>query len=267
MSESPASLPSPQDRAAATLGVLDAVGMAWRLMMSDFWRLWVAALLVWVISAAAGPAAIVVGPPLTAGLFYVLSRRLQGTEVDVAQVFQGFSQRLKESVIAGLVPWIVQFAAVIIWLPVHLVLILGGVALTGELQHDAGPLPFLAAFCCDFVVYGFLMLAALVVRMFFTFAQCAVWDRPGAGWEAAKDSYRLVRDHFGSVLGLWALFLLLFLAGGVAGYLACFVGMFFTLPLVELWYAASVLYLYRSWTGRPLVQAAVPEADSTAGEN
>jgi hypothetical protein len=36
--------------------------------------------------------------------------------------------------------------------------------------------------------------------------------------------------------------------------LACCVGVFFTGPAVWVWFAGSTIYLYRSWTGRPLVQ-------------
>jgi hypothetical protein len=87
------------------LGVLDAAGLGWRLMRSDFWPLWVVSFLANIIAGFSGPGVFVVGPPMAAGVFYVLGQRMQGRRVDVGQVFQGFSQRFKQSFMAGLIPY------------------------------------------------------------------------------------------------------------------------------------------------------------------
>jgi uncharacterized membrane protein len=99
-----------------------------------------------------------------------------------------------------------------------------------------------------------LILAAGVFQLFFLFALIAVWDHPESGWEAAKASMRLVKDHFWSVLGYgllcgWNAFGVM-----LAGMLACGVGILFAAPFLWVWFAASTIYLYRLWTGRPLVQ-------------
>jgi uncharacterized membrane protein len=102
--------------------------------------------------------------------------------------------------------------------------------------------------------------------MFFIFSPMAVWDRPKAGWEAAKDSMRLVRSHFWSVLGFCLLGFLILMAAEIAGILACCIGIIFTIPAVYVWLGVSAIYLYRSWTGRPLVQPLGPgEAAPGAG--
>jgi uncharacterized membrane protein len=240
---------------------MDAVHMGWALATGDFWRLWAAALVVMVISGFAGPAVIVVGPPLAAGLFYVLGRRMDGHAVEIGKVFNGFSQRFTQSFVAGLVPYGAGLLAGLLWLPVHLMLMFGtfgfAAASDGGAAHGrVAPLVMLPMFCADFGVFGLLALASLVVRLFFIFAQCAVWDHPESGWAAAKASARLVRDNLGSAIGLVALFLLIGVAGSVAGMLACCIGVYFTMPIVELWYSATVLYLYRSWTGRAAGDAA-----------
>ncbi len=248
------------------LGVLDAVGMGWRLMMGDFWLLWLVSFIAHLITGFSGPAALVVGPPMAAGVFYVLGRRMRGERVEVGQVFQGFSQRFKQSFIAGLMPYGVQIIAPMIWLPFHIVLVfaaMGGTAAASE-NEAAGLVVFFSALCMDFAIYGVLMLVVLVTKMFFTFAQCAVWDHPESGWEAAKFSVRLVCDHLGSVIGLFLLFALIWILGMVGGYAACCVGLFFTMPLVSLWYSATLICLYRSWTGQALVQPVV-QASPTAG--
>jgi uncharacterized membrane protein len=99
-----------------------------------------------------------------------------------------------------------------------------------------------------------LVLAMAVFQLFFLFALIAVWDHPESGWEAAKVSMRLVKDHFWSALGFGLLYALIVFGALLAGLLACGVGVFFTGPAVSVWFTGSTIYLYRSWTGQALVQ-------------
>lgn len=249
----PGTIPQPA-APEANLGVIDAARLGWRLLMGDFWLLWLMALLSILIQGAAGPAAIVVAPPLWAGLYWVLGRKIDGMPIDLGQMFEGFRQKFKISVLAGLVPYGVQFAVVLLWLPVHLLTVFGGIGLSAASRSAGRPesgIVLVPLMCMDFAVFGVLMLAATIVRFFFVFALCAVWDEEQSGWIAARRSIGLVREHAGAVIGLWALFVLIGAAGAIAGYAACCVGIVLTMPLVNLWYAAAVLYLYRSWTGRP----------------
>jgi hypothetical protein len=52
-------------------------------------------------------------------------------------------------------------------------------------------------------------------------------------------------------VGLALLFWLINMGAAFAGYIACCIGIWFTMPIVMLWWHATVLYLYRSWSGRP----------------
>ena len=243
-------------RAGRPLGVIEAIQMARNLICVDFWPLWVCALLAMMIPAFAGPLAIVVGPPMAAGLFYVLGMRISGQKVEIGKVFEGFSQRFKQSFMAGLVPYGAGLAAGLLWVPVHLAIIFGMFGLTAATDERNAPVVFFPLLCVDFMIFGVLTLAALVVRLFFIFAQCAVWDHPESGWEAAKRSARMVWGNLGSVIGLLVLFWLIGVAGTLVGLAACCIGVYFTMPVVDLWYSATVLHLYRSWTGRPLAQGA-----------
>jgi len=251
----------PAVMAGGRLPVMDAVGLGWRLLKSDFWTLWLVSLLVLAIQGFAGPAAIVVGPPMVAGMFYVLSRRAEGGQVEVGMVFEGFSHRFKQSFFAYLLPFGIGFGAVLVWVPIHLATVFGaiGAGASGSDKAAAGAL--VAAIALDVVAYVVLVLGAAVVWLFFIFAQCAVWDRPDSGWEAAKESARLVWRNFWSVVGLLLLFWAISLAGSLLGMAACCIGIWFTMPIVMLWWHATVLYLYRSWSGRPgpwRVEAAPP---------
>ena len=256
----------------ATLGVLDAMGLGWRLLVSDFWRLWLVGLVMMLVASAAGifglPAAILVTPPLMAGFFYILGRRMDGGPAQVGDLFRGFKERFGESVVGYLPVSLgsVVFGVVIglaTWL---LMMVCFGVAAAAEGEDVVVGLTIAAGIVVFLAIEFFLLTALALLVLFFYFVPAAVWDHPGAGWEAAKASARLVRDHFVSMLGFLLLFCLVATAANIVGMLACCVGWLFTTPAVTVWAYATLLYLYRSWTGQESA-AAAPASDETAMMN
>jgi len=242
------------------LGVMDALGHGWALLRSDFWPLWTVGLVMLAIEMACGlPGAIpyiggcislaisiFVVPPLAAGLFLAVRRRIDGARADVNTLFDGFRQRYWQSVVAMLLPTLLGLAAG--------VLIVGMVIAIAAISENADEEVAIVLA----VILGFLALVVLigvmVFSLFFTFSLLYVWEYPQSGWEAAKASMRLVKQNFWSVFGYALLCGLIGLGAYIAGALACCVGVFFTMPAAAVWLAASTVYLYRSWTGQPLVQ-------------
>ncbi len=237
----------------APLGVLDAMGLGWRLLMSDFWRLWLVGLVLLMVAWAAGmfglPAAILVTPPLLAGLFHVVARRMDGGPAEVADLFRGFKERFAESVVAYLPVSLGSVVlGVLIGLSVWLLIMLCVGVAAAEGDDGAVLLAIVAAVFVFLVIEAVLVIGLSLLVLFFYFAPAAVWDHPGQGWEAAKASARLVRNHFGTMLGVFVLFWLVGCAAQIVGLLACGVGWIFTTPAVTVWLYATLLYLYRSWT-------------------
>jgi len=266
----------PSDEApsgGAPVGVMDAVRSGWGLLMADFWPLWLPALVVYALQLAAGTFgavpyigacfAIAIGifltPPLGVGLYYVVTRRVQGGRAEVGQVFEGFRQRYWPSVVAHLPLLAVGVGVALVALALVLVILAGFGAFSGGNLSDEDAVAMVVMMALVIVP---LVLLGVVAAMFFTFALLAVWDHPASGWEAAKASVRLVRGHFWSVLGFALLFALLQLAAALLGALACGVGIVFTFPVVMVWKSAATVYLYQSWTGRPV---ALPPAGIRAG--
>ncbi len=247
----------------APLGVLEAMGLGWRLMASDFWRLWAVALVMMLIMMGAGafglPAAVLVSPPMMAGMYYVVARRMEGGRAEVGDLFAGFKERFGESVV-GYLP--VSLGSMVIggllgvlgWVLMMMVFVGGAAAEENEAAAAgivlAGGLAFLA-------VMGCLLVGLALLTLFFLLVPAAVWDHPGEGWKAAKASARLVRDHFVSMLGVLVLFWLIGSAANLVGMLACCVGWIFTVPAVTVWFYATLAYLYRSWTGQAVAAPAV----------
>jgi len=264
MAQTAPALPSVPGRPAAPLGVIDALGMGWRLLMSDFWGLWLPAFVLTLVLMAASNfgivAAVLVQPPLMVGLYWLVARKIDGAPVKIGDVFEGFQQRFGQSVVAwlpvSLVSLVFGFAiALLVMVPM-----IGMMAIAGAGGH-ADEVAVAAAVVVLGILVGVglllvLFLALFIFCLFFTFVFPAVWDHPESGWEAMRVSARLVRSRFWSVLGLAILVFLIGAAANLVGLLACCIGVLFTGPLVMVWQTAAITYLYRSWTGRPLTQGA-----------
>lgn len=258
----PTAAPAPQG--GAPLGVMEATRMGWRLLMSDFWPLWTVALVEMIVLVGASMfgmvATIVVVPPLVAGMFYVVARRIDGGPAEVGDLFAGFQKRFGQSVV-GFLP--VTIAASVFGMVVGLVVagamvICMAVAGAGRGDEEVIIPAVIVGILAVLAIGAILFIAVEIFILFFTFVLPAVWDHPESGWAAAKDSMHLVRQHFLSVVGLALLFMVIGLGAQLVGTAACCVGTFFTGPLVVVWQTATTVYLYRAWSGRPLVQAAAP---------
>jgi hypothetical protein len=244
-----------------TLGVMDALGMGWRLMMADFWPIWLIGLVAFAIQMGAGilgaipylgacvqlALAIFVQPALTAGVFYAIRQCIDGSPAQVGDVFEGFRQRYWQSVVAVLLPLAVGFVGAMLLAGI----IVGAVAIGEESGGDEA---LAVVMLCSLLIVIPLLIGMFLVGLLFMFSLVAVWDHPESGWEAVKDSARVVRGHFLSCIGFGLLFGLIAAAAYLAGAIACCVGIFFTMPFVTVWLSASMIYLYRCWTGQPLVQ-------------
>ncbi|HUU92469.1 MAG TPA: hypothetical protein VM238_14825 [Phycisphaerae bacterium] len=258
----------------AAVGVMDAVRMGWRLMMADFWPIWVVGLVAYAILAAIGVVGGVIGivpilgpivngciqlaagiflqPPIMAGLFYAVRNSIDGSPAQVGEVFEGFRQRYWQSVVAMLLPNIIGLVAGVL---------IGGILLTAVIiGQEAGSDEDVAiAVGIALAIAIPLAIILCLVMLLFLFSLLAVWDHPESGWQAMKDSVRLVKAHYWSCIGLALLFVVLSVAAVLAGLIACCVGVFFTMPVLMVWWSATLIYLYRSWTGQPLVQAVAEE--------
>jgi len=262
MAQTASVLPAAPGPPVAPLGVFDALGMGWRLMMSDFWNLWLAAFVLQLILFGASSilgfiAAVLVQPPLWAGLYWLVLRKIDGAPVKLGGIFEGFQKRFGQSVLAMLPVTLAGMVFGLAVAAVILVTMFGG-AVISEGPHDekAAIMVVVIGIVLGGGVMLVLGLALFIFCLFFTFVLPAVWDHPESGWEAVRVSARLVRGRFWSVLGLTILLFLIMLAANLLGMLACCIGIFFTSPIVMVWETAAIIYLYRSWTGRPLTQGA-----------
>jgi len=223
--------------AAAPLRVMEAVGMGWRLLKSDFWRLWVLVLAMNLIvgagamvgqclgivpiigacfSCLAGIAmSIFVQPALQAGLFYAIRQKIDGAEARLDNLLAAFRWRYWESVVGILPSFAIGLAVVLVLILAGVVGYFGIMGLSGsDLEEvfsrwEVAP-PYVLIGVGALVIL-LLVLAAAVLQLFLIFVFLAVWDFPGRFWEPIATSIRVVRAHFLSVLGTGVLFLLIYI--------------------------------------------------------
>jgi uncharacterized membrane protein len=261
MAQTAPALPTAPGQPAAPLGVIEALGMGWRLTMSDFWALWLPAFVLTLILMGASNfgivAAVLVQPPLIAGLYWLVARKIDGAPVKIGDVFEGFQKRFGQSVLAMLP---VSLASMVFGLVIAAVMLVTmfGAMVVAEASHseEAAVVVVVLGIACGGVLLLAGVLAVIIFCMIFTFVLPAVWDHPESGWEAMRVSARLVWGHIAPVVGLTILLVLIGGAANILGLLACCIGVLFTGPLVMVWQTAAITYLYRSWTGRPLTQGA-----------
>ncbi|MCX5654886.1 MAG: hypothetical protein NTY65_09595 [Planctomycetota bacterium] len=262
----------PPQPSGPALGVIEAMRMGWRLLMSDFWMLWLLALVLFAVLMGVGLVSccllclaplvmFFVHPPLEAGLFKALKGRIDGDAVNFNDLFAAFPECYWQAVLAGLPAMAIDGAMQVVQFPVRIAFQFAE-PLSRELHYPAEVL--IPVIIGAGAVVLLIFVALLIFRLFFAFSMLAIWDRKESGIEAIKTSMRLVKDHFWSILGLSLLFVLIGIAAAIVGLLACLVGMAITIPAVRVWHQITLVYLYRSWTGQPLVQplpgAAMPDA-------
>jgi len=130
-------------------------------------------------------------------------------------------------------------AAAIQIVPVLVLVMLGDVVVFAftfaVMPHDRGEsLPLIFWFGLTVFVI-FAMIVSLVVHAVFLFAYPLIVDRQLSGWEAIKTSYRAVLKNLGGIVGL----IFLNVGLGIVGFLCCFVGVYFVLPVTYAAYAAA----------------------------
>jgi hypothetical protein len=236
---------------------MDCVAQGWNLLTADFVNTWVIGLVTFLLLCVMGCALIAAPlliPPLMAGLYLAVRRRIDGGPLEIGDLFSGFRERYWHAVasalppiLAGLVALVLMGAAVVAGLAVMGVFSPGGThhghILAGILVM-AGPILL-------------LQLGLSVFCLFFTFVMAAVWDHPESVFEGARVSIRLVKAHFWPTVGFALVFLGIQIAANLIGQFTFGLGALVAAPLVVVWEAASTIYLYRAWTGQALVQASI----------
>ena len=204
---------------------VECLKAGWAAIKDRYW-LFLGVTLVATLLGGAVP--IVLIGPMMCGLYMCLLAKMRREPIEFGLLFKGFDY---------FVPALVAAAIQIV--PVLVLVILGDLiffAFTfAVMPHDRGEsLPLIFWFGLTVFVI-FAMIVSLVIHAIFLFAYPLIVDRRLSGWEAIKTSYRAVLKNLGGIVGL----IFLNVGLGIVGFLCCFVGVYFVLPVTYAAYAAA----------------------------
>lgn len=194
----------------------------WALIKEQYW-LFLGITFVGIVIGSAIPFGILMGP-MSCGIYLCLLRRQRGEPVTFDLLFKGFDY-FKESVIAILIQVV---PIILVLIPFYLVFFAFYFSALRQPRGSSGPPP---EFGLYFALMMFLIIIAVIIGIMlgalFIFTFPLIVDRKLSGIEAIKTSARAAYANLGGVIGL----LLLFMLGGIAGVLACYIGIFFFVPI------------------------------------
>jgi uncharacterized membrane protein len=157
--------------------------------------------------------------------------KMRGQPVEFGDLFKGF-----DYFVPGLVAAAIQTVPIfIVLVPSYLIFFAFTIATMPHDRYarDQGP-P--AGFFIGLMLFVLVMVTlSLAIHILFVFAYPLIVDRKLSGWDAIKLSARASMKNFGGMLGL----VLLNFGLGILGAFACYVGVFFVMPISFAGYAAA----------------------------
>ena len=193
----------------------------WALIRDQYW-LFLGIALVGMLIGGAFP--LLLMGPMMCGIYLCYLQKMRGEPVPFETLFRGFDHFVP-SLVATLVTMGASFLVIFPVVLVGIGLIFFGVFSMAEMQDASGCLLLGGSIV---LFYLLIFTVALIVGTVFLFAYPLIVDRGLGGWEAVTTSARAVWANLGGVLGLVLLQSLL----SLAGVLACYVGVFFVMPVI-----------------------------------
>jgi uncharacterized membrane protein len=160
---------------------------------------------------------------------------MRGEPIDFGLLFKGFDY-FAQSLIAALIQMIPM---VVVMVPAYIIMFAlmmtsmprGG----GSMDPDASSRFLFTFFGFELVFLVVMIAVGITVGIFFMFAFPLIADRGLSGLDATKLSIKAGKANFGGILSL----LLLNFAIGMLGVLACYIGVFFIMPISLASYAVA----------------------------
>ena len=211
---------------------VECVKEGWALIKDQYW-LFLGIVFVGIFVGGAVP--IVLIGPMMVGIYICFFRRMRGEPVDFGLLFKGFDY-FAQSLIAAVIQMI---PLVVVMVPAYIIMFAlmmtsmprGG----GRMDPDASSRFLFTFLGFELVFVTVICAVGIIVGIFFLFAFPLIADRGLSGLDATKLSIKAGKANFGGILSL----LLLNLAMGIVGVLACYVGVFFLMPISLASYAVA----------------------------
>ena len=203
---------------------VECVKEGWALIKDQYW-LFLGIVFVGVFIGSAVP--IVLIGPMMVGIYLCFFRRMRGEPVEFGNLFKGFDY-FAQGLIAALIQMIPMVIIIVPFYIIMVVFMMTSLPRGGDRMDPNESTRFMFTFFGLELVFVLVIVAvAIVVNIFFMFAFPLIADRGLSGLDAVKLSIKAGKANFGGILCL-----LLVNAGlGFLGVLACYVGVFFIMPI------------------------------------
>jgi hypothetical protein len=211
---------------------VECVKEGWALIKDQYW-LFLGIVFVGIFVGGAVPLVLI--GPMMVGIYMCFFRRMRGETVDFGNLFKGFDY-FAQGLIAALLQMIPML---VVMVPAYIIMFAlmmtslprGG----GRMDPDASSRFVFTFLGFELVFVVVMLVVGISVGVFFMFAFPLIADRGLSGLEATKLSIKAGKANFGGILSL----LLLNAAIGILGVLACYVGVFFIMPISLASYAVA----------------------------
>lgn len=217
-------------------GVIEPVAClkeGWALIKDQYW-LFFGIVIVGLLVGGVVP--IVLVGPMMVGIYLCFFRKMKGEPIEFGTLFKGFdffAQGLIAALIQMIPMVVVMVPMYLIWFVVFFTTMPRG----GDRMSPDEAQTFIFTFLGFELVFIVVVVAVgLVANIFFMFAFPLIADRNLSGLDAIKLSIKAGKANFGAIL----LMQLLNVGLGILGVLACYVGVFFIMPVSLA--AAAVAY-------------------------
>ena len=217
--------PNPMQFQRGVIAPFECLKEGWVIIKDRYW-LFLGITVVAMLLGGAVP--IVLLGPMMCGLYMCLFAKMRNEPFEFGLLFKGFDY---------FVPALI--AAAIQTVPVVAIMIFGEFIFMGftfamiPASRDEGPPLMFFVGLLVFVLFA--VIVSLAVHTIFFFSYPLIVDRKLSGLDAIKTSVRAASKNIGGLLGL----MLLLFCLGIVGVLACYVGVFFLMPISFASYAAA----------------------------
>ena len=217
--------PNPVEFRSGVIAPVECLKEGWQLIKDQYW-LFLGITLVAMLVGGAVPVVLI--GPMMVGLYMCLFAKMRGEPVEFGMLFKGF-----DYFVQGLVAAAIQTLPVILIMAVGQVIFVAFTMIIMPRERGEAMPPVFFVGLAIFVLFA--MIVSLVIHSLFLFAYPLIVDRKLSGLDAIKLSYRAALQNLGGIIGL-----MLLMGGlGILGVLACYVGVFFVMPISFAAYAVA----------------------------
>jgi hypothetical protein len=210
---------------------VECIKEGWAMIKDQYW-LFLGIVVVGMLIGGAVP--IVLFGPMMVGIYLCFLRRMRGEPIEFGNLFKGFDY-FAQSLIAALIQMIPMVVIIVPFYIIMFVFMMTSMPRGGRMDPDESARFMFSFLGLELVFVMVIVVVGIGVNIFFLFAFPLIADRGLTGLDAVKLSIKAGRANFGGIL-----LLLLANAGlGMLGVLACYVGVFFIMPISLASYAVA----------------------------